>query len=113
MNINDITIGEAKKLAALFCSQSTTDSEDMGIQIVVLDRGFVYVGEVTADAEWIHIRGAKNIRVWGTSKGLGELVSGPLSATKLDFTGNVRAPRKALIALIGVEEKAWKKELSL
>jgi len=45
------------------------------IKIVVLDRGFVYVGHVKLDGDFVTITGAKNLRKWGTTKGLGELVS--------------------------------------
>ena len=78
------------------------------IKIVVLDRGFVYVGHVEVSADWVTIQRAQNIRVWGTSKGLGELRNGPLASTKLDNVGTVKAPTRALISLIDVEQKAWK-----
>ncbi len=78
------------------------------IKIVVLDRGFVYVGHVSSDADLVVIKNAKNIRVWGTKKGLGELVNGPLSGTTLDLVGTVRAPFRALISLIDVEQAKWK-----
>jgi hypothetical protein len=68
--------------------------------IVVLDRGFVYVGNVVVDSEWVHISDAKNIRQWGTKNGLGELRNGPLEETILDECGTVLAPKKALISLI-------------
>jgi hypothetical protein len=71
-----------------------------GQHIVVLDRGFVYVGEITVDPEWVRIDCARNIRVWGTKQGLGELRNGPLTETKLDECGVVIAPRKSLISLI-------------
>lgn len=77
------------------------------IKIVVLDRGFVYIGCVKIDGDFVVITGAKNIRAWGTSKGLGELVNGPLSSTKLDSVGTVRAPLRALISMIDVEQAKW------
>lgn len=80
---------------------------DAEYKIVVLDRGFVYVGAVKMDGDFVVILNAKNIRVWGTSKGLGELVHGPLQKTVLDFVGTVRAPKRALISLIDVEEGKW------
>ncbi len=76
-------------------------------KIVVLDRGFVYVGAVKLDGDFVVIQNAKNVRVWGTTKGLGELFSGPLPKTVLDRTGTVRAPVRALIALIDVEQGKW------
>lgn len=81
---------------------------DGDIKIVVLDRGFVYVGYVTIEDEFVVIRHAKNIRYWGTKNGLGELVSGPLAETKLDHAGTVRAAKRALISLIDVEQSKWK-----
>lgn len=81
--------------------------EHHGIKLVIADRGFVYVGDVTTDAEWCHIQKALNIRYWGTTKGLGELANGPLSGTKLDKTGNVKIAMRAIIGMIDVEESKW------
>ena len=78
-----------------------------GVAIVVLDRGFVYVGDVTIEDDWCIIQRASNIRVWGTTKGLGELVSGPTSTTKLDRVGTVRAPMRAVISVIDVDSAKW------
>lgn len=83
---------------------------DHGIQIAVLDRGFVYVGRVKTDAEWCYITDAHNIRRWGTTKGLGELAAaGPTPNTKLDKSGTIQAPLKSLIHLISAEEQIWEK----
>lgn len=76
-------------------------------KIVVLDRGFVYVGAVAIDGDFVVIRDAKNIRVWGTTKGLGELTRGPTNKTQVDVVGTVRAPLRALISLIDVEQGKW------
>ncbi len=78
-----------------------------GTAIVVLDRGFVYVGQVTVDGDWCLIENARNIRVWGTTKGLGELVNGPTASTKLDTVGNVRAPLRAVISIIDAKADKW------
>lgn len=75
-----------------------------GFAIVVLDRGFVYVGDVECDEQWCVIRNAKNIRRWGTTKGLGEIVTGPTKNTELDPVGTVRAPMRAVISVI---EAKW------
>lgn len=80
------------------------------MQIVVLDRGFVYVGDVKEDGDNIVITDAKNIRRWGTTRGLGELaLEGPKENTRLDAVGIVRAPRRALITLIDTEAALWNK----
>ncbi len=114
MNIEKLTIDEAKQLAAMFGSVATAPAStvvDHGIQIVIADRGFVYLGRVKTDSEWVYVRDALNLRVWGTTKGLGELVKGPLANTKTDATGNIKISRKALIALVEVEGEAWNSKL--
>ena len=88
------------------------ETVDHGIQIVVLDRGFVYIGRAKTDQDWLFLTDASNIRRWGTSKGLGELAAcGPTSETKLDKTGTLKAPLKSVISLIAVAEEIWQKLL--
>ena len=80
-----------------------------GKAIVVLDRGFVYVGDVTIEGDWCIIKNAQNIRYWGTTKGIGELaLEGPKEKTKLDPIGTVRAPMRAVISVIDTEASKWK-----
>lgn len=38
-----------------------------GFAVIVVDRGFVYVGNVTCDSDWCIIENAHNIRIWGTT----------------------------------------------
>ena len=80
-----------------------------GYAIAVLDRGFVYVGEVEVDEKWCVIKKVRNIRIWGTTKGLGELaLGGPTEKTELDMCNTVRVPLHALIHLIDTEIEKWK-----
>src|SRR3990167_6610362 len=79
-----------------------------GFAIVVLDRGFVYVGQTEITDDWFVITGARNIRYWGTKEGLGELaLKGPQKETKLDQVGVVRAPMRAVISVIDTSEALW------
>jgi hypothetical protein len=87
--------GTPQPLTELKCEPYA--SRDLGEQIVVLDRGFVYVGKVTIDGEFVTIANAKNIRYWGTKNGLGELRNGPLAETKLDEAGDVVTTLRAVI----------------
>lgn len=81
---------------------------DGPVKIVVLDRGFVYIGRVEIKDDFIVITNAKNIRIWGTSKGLGQLaLDGQTSMTQLDDVGTVRAPMRALISMIDVDQSKW------
>lgn len=77
--------------------------EPSDIQIVVAQRGWVYAGRVSVEGDDVVIRDAKNIRVWGTTKGLGELRKGPLSSTKYDDYGTVRLPALSVVSRIDAE----------
>ncbi len=81
------------------------------VRIIVAQRGWVFVGRVSREEHEIVIRDAKNIRRWGTAKGLGELYSGPKSATVLDEAGTVRLHPLAIVASIDVDAKGWGKHL--
>ena len=78
-----------------------------GFAIVVCDRGYVYVGDCTIDDHFCVIKNAKNIRRYGTAKGLGELVNGPLENTVLDDFGTVRIPARAIINIIDADGIKW------
>ena len=65
---------------------------DMGKQIVVIDSGFVHVGDCYLDGEMLRIENCVNIRRWGTTKGLGELIAGPKKETVADHCGLVLVP---------------------
>ena len=80
-------------------------------QIVVADRGFVYVGQVELAADWVVVHQARNIRYWGTTRGLGQLaMEGPTATTRLDPVGTVRIPSRAVISLIDTEAALWTTE---
>jgi len=66
--------------------------KDLGKQIVVIDNGFVHVGQCSIEGGFLRIDNCKNIRVWGTTKGLGELINGPTKESKLDECGLVLVP---------------------
>ena len=73
-------------------------------RIIVADRGWVFVGDCEDHEDGsVTIRNAKNIRNWGTTKGLGQLSAGPTSSTKYDEYGVVRCTP---IVQINVE-KGW------
>ena len=76
-------------------------------RIVVLQRGWIVAGTYAEDGDEITVSGAKVIRRWGTTKGLGELTSGPLADTIVDPAGTVRAHRLAVVMTIDCEPGAW------
>lgn len=80
--------------------------QNLGKQIVVVDNGFVYVGDCFWDGDFLMINNARNIRVWGTTKGLGELVNGPTKNTTHDFAGTCLVPKSRVCLFIQAE--GWK-----
>lgn len=72
---------------------------DMGPQqIVIADRGWVWVGKTRKVGDDLVIENARTIRYWGTTRGLGELAeSGPTKTTKLDPIGTMLVPMRAVI----------------
>mgnify|MGYP000865256779 CR=1 FL=1 len=54
------------------------------IKIVVLHRGFVFIGPVSYRDGKNVMESGYNIRLWGTTRGLYELQSGPTESVKLD-----------------------------
>src|SRR3990167_6860823 len=83
---------------------------DSPIKIVILQRGWVMVGRFERNGSDCKLHNASVIRVWGTSKGLGEIAAnGPLKNTKLDKTyGVVEFDYLTVVALMSVEESKWK-----
>ena len=80
------------------------------IKIVILQRGWIYVGRFSKLEEGMcQLEGAQCIRRWGTTKGLGELVNGPLASTKLDPVGIVQFHNLTMVASIDVKDEKWAK----
>lgn len=77
-------------------------------QIVIAQRGWVFVGTVERSGDDVTITDASCIRRWGTTKGLGELAkNGPQSNTVLDPMGTVRLHSLAVVASLDCEEEKW------
>jgi len=84
------------------------------MHIVIADRGFVWVGKTEWLDGWCVITDARQVRRWGTTRGLGELAaSGPLRDTVLDPFGTVRVPERSVIDLIDCDESKWTAQGSL
>ena len=78
------------------------------IAIVVLDRGFVYVGRFVRNGDDCELRG-KNIIRWGTDKHLAQLASGPQENTRLGDCCHISfSYRDRVNHIIGVDQDAWK-----
>lgn len=70
-------------------------------EIIVVQSSWVFVGEPQVVGDMLVLTNAKNIRVWGTSSGLGELaLRGKTKNTVLDEYGVVKVPIAAVLARI-------------
>ena len=79
-----------------------------GLQIAVLERDWVFIGEASMADGLLTLSKARNIRRWGTTTGLGEIATGgPTKKTVLDDAGTIRAPIANVIALIECDATRW------
>jgi hypothetical protein len=111
MDINKMTIGELKEITGLLNTKKseTTPSEiDHGTRIVILQRGWVFVGRYIQCGEYVTLKNAACIRRWGTTKGLPELAQrGPLGDTVLEKGAETRFHILTEIGSIRCREDAW------
>lgn len=78
------------------------------IKIVVLQRGWVYIGRFERNGNDCKLHNAYNIRSWGTTKGLPELVNGATESTKLDkCEGIVEFDWLTVVHTITVNSAKW------
>jgi len=78
------------------------------IKIAILQRGWVFIGRWERNGNDCKLHNASCIRIWGTTKGLGELIEGPTSSTKLDPSGTVEFDYLTVVATLTVNENKWK-----
>jgi len=84
-----------------FSTKATNEESEMNnVRILVLQRGWVVVGNYSEHGDECVLTDASVIRRWGTTKGLGELRDGPLEDTVLDPCGTVRAHKLAVVMQI-------------
>ena len=78
------------------------------VKIVVLQRGWVYVGRFSREGNDCKLTNASCIRSWGTTKGLQELVNGATSKTVLDkCEGVVEFDWLTVVHTITVNAEKW------
>jgi hypothetical protein len=113
MKLDDLTLGEAREIASLLGSKSGKCVADGGVKIVVLQRGWVAVGRYSQSGNDCRLDDAAIIRTWGTSKGLTELVKGPVEGkTVLDKSSlPIRFHELTVVLTLDCEESGWKKYL--
>jgi hypothetical protein len=115
MNIEELTLKDIRELQSLVGGkreETPSEPSDLGIRIVILQRGWVMVGQYIQTGEYVTLKRAAVVRKWGTTKGLPELAQkGPLSDTIIDKGPDVRFHALTEIASLACEESAWSGKL--
>jgi hypothetical protein len=98
-----IKIDDQEYIRADSIAKSTNE-----IRIVILQRGWVAVGRYSKNGSECKLENAKIIRIWGTTKGLGEIaIGGPTSKTVLDPTPTIRFHELTVINTIDCVGEKW------
>lgn len=106
------TINEIEVNGIKYVKKGSEKKEYNGnVKIVILQRGWIFVGRFSKVGQECKLDDAKCVRNWGTTKGLGELASGPTSKTILDDAGSVRFHEMTVIATIDADESKWSHKL--
>lgn len=115
MNIDNLTIREAREIATMFAGSNVGEPQppdtDHGLCILAADRGWVFVGHVTEQGASFLLRDSRTVIRWGTTKGLEELAEkGPLANTKLGDAALRRlVPRAAVKFVVACNDANWAK----
>jgi hypothetical protein len=91
------------------CAEVTQEgSYNNGLHIVILQRGWVVVGEIQSIGCMVNISKAHVIRRCGTTDGLAQLANlGPQSETKLDQSSDMQVHQLAIVATLKCQESSW------
>lgn len=96
----------------IYVRQAETVPANSNIKIVILQRGWVMIGRWSQNGEMCALDDASTIRVWGTTKGLGELaLGGKTSKTVLDRCGRVDFHILTTVAVLNCAEDKWRASL--
>jgi hypothetical protein len=110
IDIENLTLKQIRKLSKLVNGEDSQEEKYLGIRIVILQRGWIFIGKLYQKGVDCRLENAYVIRRWGTSKGLGELASeGEKSETVLDYAGNVSFHKLTEVANLECNTKKWKK----
>lgn len=78
-------------------------------QIIIAERGWVYVGQPVREGDKVVIQNAYNIRRWGTHALGGLAKNGPREGDMLDHFGIVRVGVFVVIGELECDDVAWAK----
>lgn len=103
-----LSIDEIRQLLCPEQPENHVASRDLGTRIVVCQRGWVVVGNVSEEADVLVITSTSIVRRWGTTSGLGQLAkNGPLEDTQLDPAGTVRVHKLSVVLQLDCNAERW------
>lgn len=113
MNINDLTLGQINQLKNLFKDgHPETQQAHLGWNIVILQRGWVVVGNLFKTGPRYTLEDGAVIRTWGTTRGLGEIASnGPTEKTILDPIPTTTFHELTMVACMACNKRLWEKPI--
>lgn len=110
MNIEELE--KAIKLMKVLdsCKKEADAYVEYGKYICILQRGWVFVGDLFRSENECVLKNASVVRIWGTTNGLGEIAeNGPIKdKTILDKCPDVRFHYLTTVASIKCNEDKWK-----
>ena len=123
MDINNLTVKEAiekreeiettlNELNNLFEKDNysaETEKVSHGYCVVILDKGFIYVGELFTDNKYFYIKDSGNLRYWSSGKGLLWHVKNGKEDADFDYHGvNIQGALNKLQNWMITEKSKWK-----
>lgn len=80
----------------------------INLNIIILQRGWVVVGDLHKDGPYFVLKKGHVIRRWGTTKGLGQLaIEGPQPETILDPMTEFKFHELVAIGIMKCDESKW------
>ena len=111
MNIDDLTIGEAKSIAKALASNETTGSEneDFGLVLCQFIGRFVFVANLSIKGKLCYLTNVRNVRYWDERpNGLGDVaVGGPVAGDKIDDWPDQIVPFDKLGPFMSANKEYW------
>ena len=86
--------------------------KNSNIKIVILQRGWIFIGRWSQNGDMCSLDDAYVIRTWGTTNGLGELaLECKQSSAKLDKAGHIDFHILTVVATLNCNDKKWDREI--
>lgn len=85
---------------------------EFGLNLVVVDNGFVYVGNVFYQEGYYIVTNCANVQKAGTERGFGQIAfDGPTSSTVLDYCPHILVPTNRVCHLMKCVDDKWTKHI--